>query len=137
MVQRLRAAPDARGLVSALGWYLTKHAVGIYGAAAPERPWSREDVAERQRAIDALPRPSFVDACEGRGVIETYTVLHERDGSMTQALVAVRCEDGRRTLALIEDADVLATLEREEMVGAPGVLRPRADGRNELRVLGA
>jgi acetyl-CoA C-acetyltransferase len=137
MVQRLRAAPDARGLVSALGWYLTKHAVGIYGAAAPDRPWSRDGVAERQRAIDDLPHPSFIDGCEGRGAIETYTVLHERDGSMTQALVVVRCEDGRRTLAIIEDVDVLATLEREEMVGAPGVLRPRADGRNEFQVLGA
>jgi acetyl-CoA C-acetyltransferase len=137
MVERLRESVGARGLVSALGWYLTKHAVGIYGNDAPTRFWSREPGASRQGAIDALPHPPFVDACEGGGRIETYTVLHERDGSMTQALVVVRCDDGRRTLALVEDADVLATLERQEMVGAPGVLRPRHDGRNAFEVVGA
>lgn len=139
MVERLRAAPEALGLVSGLGWYLTKHAVGVYGAAAPERPWERGSMraAERQQAIDALPHPTFVDQVAGRGVVETYTVLHERDGAMTHAVLVVRCDDGRRTLALIEDADVLAVLEREEMVGAPGMLRPREDGRNELRLSGA
>jgi acetyl-CoA C-acetyltransferase len=137
MVERLRGTSGARGLVSALGWYLTKHAVGIYGAAAPERPWSRAPIADRQRAIDTLPHPTFVDACEGGGRIETYTVLHDRDGAMTQALLVVRCDDDRRTLALVEDADVLATLERQEMVGAPGVLRPRPDGRNAFQPRGA
>jgi hypothetical protein len=56
---------------------------------------------------------------------------------MTQALLVVRCDDDRRTLALVEDADVLATLERQEMVGAPGVLRPRPDGRNAFQPRGA
>jgi hypothetical protein len=45
----------------------------------------------------------------------------------------VRCDDGRRTLAIIEDADVLATLEREEMVGAPGVLRRAPMGETSFR----
>jgi acetyl-CoA C-acetyltransferase len=137
MVEQLREAPAARGLVSALGWYLTKHAVGIYAAAPPERPWKRGDVAERQQAIDALPHPVFVAEHTGRGVVETYTVLHERGGAVTHAIVVVRCDDGRRTLALVEHADVLAAFEREEMVGASGVLRPSADGRNELRLVGA
>ena len=60
----------------------------------------------------------------GRGTIETYTVLHDRDGAMTLALVVVRGDDGRRTLATIEERDVLATLERDEMVGAPGISPP-------------
>ncbi len=104
MIERLRATPRSLGLVSALGWYLTKHAIGVYGAEPPERPWARSGLAERQRAIDALPHPTFVAECEGRGTIETYTVLHDRDGAMTPALVVVRCDDGRRTLATIADA---------------------------------
>ena len=40
MVQRLRAEPQARGLTTSLGWYLTKHAIGIYSATPPERPFA-------------------------------------------------------------------------------------------------
>jgi acetyl-CoA C-acetyltransferase len=137
MAERLRETPRALGLVSALGWYLTKHAVGVYGSEPPARPWARSGMEERQRVIDALPHPEFVDACEGRATIETYTVLHDREGATTEGIVFARCEDGRRTLALVDDRDVLATFEREEMVGAPGVVRPRDDGRNRFQPLGA
>lgn len=137
MVERLREAHDEFGLVSALGWYFTKHAVGIYGARPPERPWVRGATVERQRAIDALPRPEFVVQATGRGTVETYTVLHDRDGQATEAIVIVRCDDGRRTFALGEPvSDVLAAFERQEMIGAQGALRARADGRNEFRLTG-
>ena len=133
MVERLRGAPHAYGLVSALGWYLTKHAVGVYGSDPPERGWART----RQREIDALPHSEFVDVCEGRAAVETYTVLHDREGAISDGIVVVRCEDGSRTLAVVEDRDVLATFECEEMVGAPGILRPHDDGRTRFQPRGA
>ena len=34
----LRRAPDSAALVSGLGWYATKHSLGIY-AARPRRRW--------------------------------------------------------------------------------------------------
>jgi acetyl-CoA C-acetyltransferase len=136
-IERARATPGAFGLVSALGWYLTKHAVGIYGSDAPRHAWMRSGLEERQHAIDALHHPRFVDACDGGGTVETYTVLHDRDGAMTQAIAFVRRDDGSRTLALVDDVGVLATFEREEMVGAPGVLSVDADGRNRFRPRGA
>ncbi len=137
MAERLRAAPGTFGLVTALGWYLTKHAAGVYGSMPPARPWRRAGHEERQRAIDALPHPPFVATCDGSGTIETYTVMYDRDGAMTQAIVVARCEDGRRTLAVIDAPEILPTLEREEMVGAPGVLRRRGDGRNAFELSGA
>jgi acetyl-CoA C-acetyltransferase len=137
MVERLRETPDAMGLVSALGWYLTKHAVGIYGARPPDRPWARSAMPERQHAVDALPRPGFVNELKGRGTVETYTVLHDRDATATEGIIVVRAEDGRRTLALAEpDSDVLAAFERDDMVGASGWLALRRDGRNEFRLAG-
>ncbi len=134
MAERLRAAPDALGLVSALGWYMTKHAVGVYGVRAPEREWRR--TASAQAAVDALPHPPFLPAATGRGRIETYTVLHDRDGAASGAIVVVRRDDGTRALALVDAPDVLATLEREEMVGAAGALVGGADGRNAFRLAG-
>ncbi len=136
MVERLRETSGALGLVSALGWYLTKHAIGVYGSDPPARAWTRSGLEERQQAIDALPHPRFVAACDGGGTIETYTVLHDRDGARTQGIAFVRSDEGNRTLALVDDVDVLAALERDEMVGAPGVLRMDADGRNRFRLRG-
>jgi len=138
MVERLRERPGALGLVSALGWYLTKHAVGVYGSAPPGRPWARPSPKERQLMIDALPHPEFVRETTGRGTVETYTVLHDREGAPSEGIIVVRCEDGRRTLALMEASpDVFGAFEAEDLVGAPGLLSSRSDGRLELRLRGA
>lgn len=132
MVDRLRSSPDALGLVSALGWYMTKHAVGVYGVRPPERPWTR--VASAQSSIDALARPAFVLTGSGEAYVETYSIMHDRDGLALHGVVVVRCDDGTRTLALIDDRELMATFEREEMVGVRGRLAARSDGRNGFRL---
>jgi len=35
LVARLRDDPHAVGLATALGWYVTKHALGVFSAAPP------------------------------------------------------------------------------------------------------
>lgn len=137
MVERLRAAPGTFGLVSAVGWYMTKHAVGVYSTAAPMHPWARPDRARQQARIDALAHPECVVSANGRARIETYTVVHDRDGAATDAVIVARLEDGRRAFATVDpDRDFFATLEREEMVGAPGYVRPSLDGRNRFYPVG-
>jgi acetyl-CoA C-acetyltransferase len=137
MVERLRAAPATLGLVSALGWYMTKHAVGGYGAATPSRPWERPPRAPLQARVDATPHPMCVERAEGRAPIETYTVLHDRDGVAHDAIIVARLENGTRVFANVEpDRDLFATLEREEMVGAVGTLYGAPDGRNFFRAAG-
>jgi acetyl-CoA C-acetyltransferase len=137
MVDGLRAEPASLGLVSGLGWYMTKHAVGIYGATPPARPWERQVRATRQAAIDATPHPTCVENAEGRAEIETYTVLHDREGVAHEAIIVARLENGDRIFANVDpDADLLAMLEREEMVGTPGHVRAGADGRNRFQPIG-
>ncbi len=43
LMPRLRADPEAYGLATAVGWYLTKHAVGIYSARPPRQPFASLD----------------------------------------------------------------------------------------------
>ncbi len=68
LVERLREDPDALGLATAVGWYLTKHAVGIYGArsrrdtpvhrrAGPGRGRRHADGARAPPASPGRPRP--------------------------------------------------------------------------------
>jgi acetyl-CoA C-acetyltransferase len=126
MMERLRAAPGSTGLVSALGWYLTKHAIGVY--ATEPRPWAPQDLAPVQRELDAMAHPALVSEPHGCGTIETYTVLHDRGGTLLRGIVIGRLEDGRRFLANTpEDRAVLEALEAEEGVGRAGRVET-ADG---------
>jgi acetyl-CoA C-acetyltransferase len=138
MVERLRDARDTFGLVSGLGWYMTKHAVGVYSTREPTTAWSRGDGAAAQAAIDALPHPVCVPSANGPGRLETYSVLHDREGNAHEAILIVRLDDGSRVLAnAVPDAGFFAALEREEMVGAPGLVASAPDGRNRFRPAGA
>jgi acetyl-CoA C-acetyltransferase len=121
MMARVRAQPGSVGLVTALGWYLTKHAVGIYSTAPTNRPFAREDPAPRQAALDAGPAPELAREPSGSATIETYTVLHDRDGAPMRGLVIGRLDDGRRFLAVApDDRAVLEELTAREGVGRRG-----------------
>jgi acetyl-CoA C-acetyltransferase len=123
MVERLRQHPGTTGLVTGVGWYLTKHAVGIYSSAPAPRPFERVAPQTYQGLIDAQPYPQLAVAADGLGTVETYTVQHDRDGNATLGIAVVRLADGRRCWANLTDTAVLERIEREEFIGQHGQLR--------------
>ncbi|WP_374468515.1 acetyl-CoA acetyltransferase [Phenylobacterium sp.] len=134
MLQRLRDRPGAYGLLTGNGWYLTKQSTGIYSTKRPERPFEREDPAVLQREIDALPHPEIVERPSGRAVVETYTVVHKREGPFL-GIVVGRDEAGRRFAANTPaDPAFLAAFEAEEQVGRTGTVRPADVGQTNLFV---
>ena len=127
MVRVLREDPGALGLVTALGWYITKHAMGIYGTQPPPAGFRH---ARPQADIDALPRCEFVAEHEGDVAVESYTVMHERDGTPSLGIVACRLPDQRRAWANVRDVDALRDMTGREQHGRRG--RLRQDGMLEL-----
>jgi acetyl-CoA C-acetyltransferase len=128
MVERLRGDRDATGLVHALGWNLTKHALALYAATPPERGWQRAG-AEVQARVDAIVPPPLATEPAGAGSVETYTVVHGRDGMPESGVVIGRLEDGARFIArLPADRDVLRSFEQAEGVGRRGRVRTTAAG---------
>jgi acetyl-CoA C-acetyltransferase len=124
MAEILRTEPGANGLVSALGWYLTKHAIGVYSSAPPADPtWKREDPKTYQPIIDAAPKPPLAERADGPGVVETYTVVHDRNGNPSLGIVVARLTDGRRCWANITDPSMLDGIEDTELIGQRGQLR--------------
>ncbi|HEX7946042.1 MAG TPA: acetyl-CoA acetyltransferase [Phenylobacterium sp.] len=122
MVQKLRDAPGAYGLVTANGWYLTKQSTGIYSTTPPKGPFERQDPGVLQRQIDGLPHPEVVEQPQGRGVIETYTVVHKREGPFL-GIVVGRDAEGRRFAANTpNDPQTLASLEASEQIGRAGTV---------------
>ncbi len=123
MMGKVREAPGTIGLVTGLGWYITKHSVGIYSTAPKAGPWMREDPKRYQTELDDMPHPELVVAPSGAGRIETYTVLHDRDGQPTQAIIIGRLSDDRRFIANTPaDRSIFEALMAREAIGTTGTV---------------
>jgi acetyl-CoA C-acetyltransferase len=115
MVEHLRGDAGAFGLCTANGWYLTKHAAGVYSTEPPRsNEFRHRDV---QSVVDATPRRESVLDYDGPAAIESYTVMHERDGSPAMAIVACLTPAGVRTWANSNEPGLLKALTIEEFVG--------------------
>lgn len=119
LMQTLRADPRSYGLVTGNGWFLTKHAVGVYSAQPPRSPFRVSCV---QDLVDRGPRRDAVANWRGSGVLETYTVAHSRDGEPERAFASFIVDGGARAWAASSDADVLAALETEELLGTQATI---------------
>lgn len=126
-VDALRNAQEGAALVSGLGWYATKHSLGVYAAHPPARGGSRPFAWRNvQPEVDTLPRCTVDAEATGAVRVETYTVTFDRDGTPELGIVACRTPAGSRTWANVTDPDALALLCAEEGVGRSGDLA--ADG---------
>jgi len=116
MVERLREDPDAFGLCSAVGWYLTKHAFGIYSSQPPEPGFRHAYV---QDELDMTPAREVVTGYEGSATIETYTVMHDREGAPERGFAACLTPAGTRAWAATSDPDLMKAMTVEEFCGRP------------------
>jgi acetyl-CoA C-acetyltransferase len=128
MADRLRRHPGSVGLVTGLGWYVTKHAVGTWSTTPPPNGFAFDNP---QDEVDALPQRVPASDYEGDAVVETYTVIHGRDGQAERAILLLLTKDGAHVWGTLTDPDTLAALEVEEGCGRPA--RIQSDGRTELR----
>ena len=113
-VYRIRAH-GGTGLVSAMGWYATKHAVGIYGATPPPRGWRRGDTHTAQRVIDASAVSVAIEA-EGDAVVAAAAAVAGPGGTVSAAPVIARLPDGRQIAAAAHRSE-LDALAGRELVG--------------------
>lgn len=131
MMDRLRADRAAVGLITALGWYITKHAIGLYGGEPPARGWCRA-VPFDDATAETGAAPALAAEAHGRGVVETFTVIHDKGGAPVQGLVIGRLADGRRFLANSpDDRAVYEGLMEGEAIGRAGKVWPE-DGINRF-----
>lgn len=116
MADRLREQ-GGLGFVNALGWYVTKHAVGVYGATPPPSGWRSGDTSGDQRTIDASAVEVAVEA-DGPGRVLASTVAYDPHGRVSAAPVIARLHDGRHIAAAAAE-DELGPLAGRSLVGEP------------------
>jgi acetyl-CoA C-acetyltransferase len=130
MVEACRRDPGSIGLVTALGWYVTKHSAGLYSTNPPRGGFRRVPRAEPQARIDAAPRRKTASAYSGPAEMEATSVVFERDGTPSLAIVTALTPEGHRALANTRDVDVCLSLTREPWEGRTAKLR--SDGVTNL-----
>jgi acetyl-CoA C-acetyltransferase len=90
------------GLVTALGWYVTKHAVGCYSATPPPNGYRTGDTEGEQAEIAASALIAVhrgEDLERQPAVVDGGTVVYGREGEVTAAPVIATLADGRRVVA--------------------------------------
>lgn len=129
MMNEVRKAPGSRGMITANGNYVTKQSVGIYSTEPTEVAFAPKDPALYQQAINDNKGPEVVEIAEGLAHVETYTVMHDREGP-SYAILFGRLEDGRRFIAnTAEDPILLQNMVDQEFLGVQGRVANK-DGQN-------
>jgi acetyl-CoA C-acetyltransferase len=108
-------------MITGNGFYLTKHAASVWSG----RPFEGEALRSTRpgpqpsEALETAPRNPV--PANGRGTIETYTVVYARDGSPARGIVLGSLDSGERFLANTPpDRSLLEAFVAEEQVGNTG-----------------
>ena len=115
MVERLRT-DGGYGLVTALGWYATKHCVGLYATKRPDS-FTVADTTALQRSIDDSA-VAVASEAEGPAVVVACTMPAMSDRAPHVAPVIARLDDGRHIAAAAAQDGDLAGLAGHNLVGA-------------------
>ena len=104
-------AGPALGLATGLGWFVTKHALGLYGTEPPPGGFRLADTTADQARIDddAVPVAEAVDRPTDATVVAA-TVARDHDGTPTAAPLIARLPDGRHVAAAPADDAVTAAV---------------------------
>jgi acetyl-CoA C-acetyltransferase len=128
MVLKLREDRGKLGLVTANGWYVTKHAAGVYSTEAPKKTWERANAKAVQAVVDARQKVEVADEPEGAATIETYTVIFDRDGAPERGIVLGRLGDGRRFISNTPaERRLLEGMTKRDVIGEQGAVRREGD----------
>jgi len=126
-VRACREDPGSTGMVTALGWYATKHSAGVYSTTPPSGGFTAVDPARTQAEVDRLPAREPAGPYGGKVEIEATSVAFDRDGAPDHGIVAGLTPDGTRALAVTRDAVLLAAMVEEPWEGRTVTLRTDDD----------
>jgi acetyl-CoA C-acetyltransferase len=113
--ERLRERPGI-GLVTGVGWYMTKHSLGLYGSEPPPKGWTHPDLKTQLQALEADAVEVATDA-DSDATVEAFTIDHHKDAGPLSAPLYARLSDGRRVVANVADPDLPKALSGRNLVG--------------------
>jgi acetyl-CoA C-acetyltransferase len=126
LLRRSSAAADGPGsrtlgMATGLGWFITKHALGLYGSAPPPGGYHRGDTTVAQARIDASAVETVLEVERPSAArVVAATVMRDNDGTATGAPMVVRLPDGRHMALVPADEGELASIGHLDVPGLIG-----------------
>ncbi len=116
------------GMTTGLGWFVTKHSIGIYGTSPPPAGFHRGDTATAQSEIDATRVGVTLEVAERTpATVIAATVIRDEQGAATGAPLLARLPDGRQMALAPADDGVTSAVGQTDvpsLVGTPIVVEP-------------
>jgi acetyl-CoA C-acetyltransferase len=137
MVRKLRSGSKL-GLLYGQGGFVTKHHALVLSRQAPKATLAQETSVQAGADRNRGAVPDFVTEANGKGKVESFTVLYGRNNEVEHGVVMMRTPDNARALARIPAADratlaYLLDMDRTP-VGSTGDIVTAEDGVLEWRV---
>jgi acetyl-CoA C-acetyltransferase len=107
--------------VTGNGMYVIKHSASILSVLPPRSARPTADLMADLPSARVQTEPLVINHQSGRGVLDSYTVEHDRTGAPVRGVVIGRFDDGSRFVAQTpSDAEFLTQFEAEERIGTAG-----------------
>jgi len=118
LAQKISTGERSNGLITALGWFMHKHAAGIYGSQPSNGELQNYDIIDQKESLVGDEPIKIRDQYNGRGTIETYTIIYDRNHEPSMAILYGRTSDNFRFIARTQNnQDIFNQLTKKSMVG--------------------
>ncbi|HVB94023.1 MAG TPA: hypothetical protein VND67_06875 [Acidimicrobiales bacterium] len=109
------------GLATGLGWFVTKHALGLYGSTPPPGGFHLGDTSADQLQIEASAAEVALQVPDPTpATVVAITVVRDHLGASTGAPVIARLPDGRQVAAAPVDDEVISEVGGRDTPGMVG-----------------
>ncbi|WP_375412021.1 acetyl-CoA acetyltransferase [uncultured Bradyrhizobium sp.] len=137
MVRKLRGGAKL-GLLYGQGGFVTKHHALVLSRQAPQQILAQDTSVQAEADRRRGEVPEFVTEADGKGTVESFTVIYGRHGDVEHGVVMLRTADNARALARVpaRDAATLAHLTNMDRtpVGSSGDIISADDEILEWRI---
>jgi acetyl-CoA C-acetyltransferase len=137
MVRKLRNGAKL-GLLYGQGGFVTKHHALVLSRQPPRDALAQAASVQAEADRHRGAVPDFVTEADGKGSVESFTVIYGRNGDIDHGVVMLRTSDNARALARVpaHDGATLAHLQNMDRtpVGSFGDIVNADDGVLEWRV---
>ena len=136
MVRKLRSGAKL-GLLYGQGGFVTKHHAMVLSRQAAQGPLAQDTSVQAEADRHRGAVPDFVTEAQGKGAVESFTVIYGRGGEVEHGVVMLRTAENARALARVPASDGatlahLLSMDRTP-VGSLGEISTAEDGVLEWR----
>lgn len=131
LAQKISEGKFRTGMTTAIGWFMHKYAVGLYGDAPNQHDFSEDDLIDDDSPEAGRPPLERLDSFDGFGTIETYTVVYGRDRQPQKTIIIGSNDNGVRFIANTDtQAHTFEKFTAKNQIGARVSVVATNDGRN-------